>query len=328
MSKTNIEWADETWNPTAGCSRVSEGCRNCYAERMAQRLAAAADAAVTKGKPRSPRMYAYTQVVKYRDGKPLRKWNGRVECIEESLTEPMKWREPRRVFVNSMSDLFHPDVPVEFITLVLATMILCPQHDFMVLTKRPERMAELMGKASVKEKALNIAYSIYKDLDLGMKWDDVLACVEHWRFTNIMFGTSAEDQATLEERVPHLLACPGRRFLSLEPLLGPIALSPYDVYASANMKPTGRFRTHNGKRQFELLVKRGAKPLINWVIVGGETGPGARPCNPDWVRSLRDQCNNAGVPFFFKKFADGSREIDGRTWEQMPIRERAVEVER
>jgi len=143
MSK--IEWTEQTWNPVVGCTKVSEGCRNCYAMTMAQRLAAMADADAEKGKPPAPRKQVYTRVVQYREGHPLPQWNNKVVCVEEALDVPLKRKKPTTYFVNSMSDLFHEAVPFDFIDKVFAVMALCPQHTMQCLTKRPERMAEYFG---------------------------------------------------------------------------------------------------------------------------------------------------------------------------------------
>jgi len=212
MSK--IEWTDETWNPVTGCAKVSPGCRNCYAERMSARLEAMGN-------------------WKYRNGFRLTVHTG-------ALEEPLRWRKPRRVFVCSMSDLFHKDVGVGFLERVFHVMQSCPEHTFQVLTKRPERAAELAGV---------------------LPWPE-----------NVWVGTSVEDEAR-RFRIEQLARIPARvRFLSCEPLLGPLELrEPWLSW-------------------------------LSWVIVGGESGPGARPMHPDWPRKLRDDCVDAGVPFFFKQW--------------------------
>jgi hypothetical protein len=151
MSASKIEWTEETWNPVIGCTRVSEGCRNCYAERMSARLAAMADADVEKGTPPSPRTHNYTRVVKYNDGIALPQWNNKVVTVPEALDEPLRRKKQTVYFVNSMSDLFHKDVPFDFIDRVFAVMALCPQHTFQVLTKRPERNGGVFQRADRRD---------------------------------------------------------------------------------------------------------------------------------------------------------------------------------
>ena len=256
---TKIEWTDEVWNPVTGCDKVSQGCKNCYAERIAERF-----------------------------------WGERkftdVQCHPERLDIPLHWRKPRRVFVNSMSDLFHEDVTDEFITEVWNVMHDTPQHIYQILTKRPERMQWLTHQ----------------------QWGD------HLVEPNVWLGVSCEDQKTAYERIPLLLQAPAAvRFVSLEPLLGPIdllAIFGHDLYA----------------------MNKG----LDWVIVGGESGPHARPMHPDWARSIRDQCVEAGVPFFFKQVGEwatveefgtkrelgilrvgkkkAGRLLDGREWNEFP----------
>lgn len=237
---SSIEWTEATWNPTTGCTKVSQGCTNCYAERMSFRLKA-------MGQPR------------YKDGFKLTLQNDVVDL-------PLKWKKPRVIFVNSMSDLFHKDVPDEFIKRCFDVMREASQHKFQVLTKRPERV---------------------KDIARSLDWTE-----------NIWMGTSVENKQTIE-RVRLLQQIPAKvRFLSVEPLLGP--------------------------------VKRLPLKGIHWVIVGGESGPKSRPMDIEWVRSVRDQCVNSEVPFFFKQWgafgSDGvrrskkanGRELDGQIWSEMP----------
>lgn len=230
--KTKIEWTEATWNPTTGCTKVSEGCRNCYAEKMAKRLQAMG----TK---------------RYRNGFQL--------TLHPDLIDlPLRWKKPRKIFVNSMSDLFHQEVPDDFIRQVFRTMNQASHHIFQVLTKRPERVAAMAHR---------------------LNWTP-----------NIWMGTSVENMRVIE-RVAHLRQVPARvRFLSCEPLLGPLQLN---------------------------------LDGIHWVIVGGESGPGARPLDGDWVREIRDQCIKKRVAFFFKQWGGvrkdkTGRMLDGRTWDEMP----------
>lgn len=255
MAQTSsIEWTESTWNPVVGCTKVSTGCTNCYAERMAKRLVAIAQSAQMCGK-NPGRAKNYASVINNRG-----RWNGRVFLDKAAVDDPRSWRLPRVVFVNSMSDLFHPDVPTTFIKSVFRVMNECPQHTFQVLTKRPERTAKLSS---------------------SVNWTP-----------NIWMGTSVENQSVIE-RVRQLQRVPASvRFLSVEPLLGPISRLPLKG--------------------------------IGWVIVGGESGPGARPMNPKWVSQIRDRCTNRKVPFFFKQWGGVNKKatgrlLDGRTWDNMPV---------
>ncbi len=230
---SSIEWTESTWNPVTGCSKVSAGCKNCYAERLALRLQAMGN-------------------IRYRNGFQV--------TLHEDLVElPTRWRDPRVIFVNSMSDLFHEDIPSEFIQRVFATMRNCPQHTFQVLTKRSERLRELSR---------------------GLDWPN-----------NVWMGVSIEDEQVLN-RVHDLLAVPAAiRFLSCEPLIGPLDDLPLEG--------------------------------IHWVIVGGESGPGARPMQIEWIRSIFRQCRKSRVPFFFKQWGGvrkhvTGRELNGRTYDEMP----------
>lgn len=239
---SRIEWTEATWNPVTGCTKVSQGCKHCYAERLAKRLK-------RMGVPR----YA----------------NGFQLTLHEDLVDlPRKWKRPLMIFVNSMSDLFHERVPEEFIRRVFRTMNECPWHTFQVLTKRSSRLRELAPK---------------------LEWT-----------ANIWIGVSVENERVLH-RIEDLRAVPAQvRFLSCEPLLGPLP----------NLSLEG----------------------IHWVIVGGESGPKARPMEADWVREIREQCRRAGVPFFFKQWGGvrkdlTGRELDGRTYDEMPVVQSALRVE-
>jgi protein gp37 len=233
---TKIEWTDETWNPVRGCSIVSEGCKNCYAMRQAHRFSG-------KGRP-------YEGLTRKTAHGP--KWTGKLKFSFTELQKPLKWKKPRRIFVCSMSDLFHEGVHFNTIAEVFIKIEQCPQHTFQILTKRPER-----------------AVQFFEWLSETVTWKP--------KTDNVWIGTSVEDQKTANERIPHLLKIPAAvRFLSCEPLLGPVDL----------------------KSQISNLKS------IHWVIAGGESGPGARPMHPDWVRSLRDQCKDAAVPFFFKQWGE------------------------
>ena len=280
-AKTGIEWTDSTWNPFIGCSRVSEGCRHCYAERLAGRFSAK-----TEG--------VYAGTTKTVNG--LQVWTGKINrAPEETLLKPLHWRSPRRIFVNSMSDLFHENVPDEWIDRVFAVMALCPQHVFQVLTKRPERMLAYFAHDGGFGR-----WAIHRGLRAkdSSRTESAKAASGHYalRFgaarnlPNVWLGVSVENQAAADERIPLLLRTPAAvRFISAEPLLGPVTLPGC-----------------NGRADCKLSGVDGHsdKPLggIDWVICGGESGPGARPMHPDWARSLRDQCVDAAVPFFFKQW--------------------------
>ena len=245
---TTIGWTHregtkgESWNPITGCTRVSPGCENCYAETLSHRLAA-------MGQPK------YKGVTK-----PNGRWSGKVRLHEELLEAPLRWKKPRTVFVCSMSDLFHEKVPEEFIGRIFRAMYgsrtrrpYGGEHTFLVLTKRAKRMAEILCAAA---------------------W---WAGTEPEARSNVWLGVSVEDQKRADERIPHLLKVPAAvRFLSVEPLLAPVDISLFT-----------NTPTQTG--------------LGRWVIAGGESGPGARPCHLDWLRSIRDQCAAAGVPFFLKQ---------------------------
>lgn len=233
-TQSRIEWTESTWNPLTGCTKISPGCKHCYAERMAKRLQA-------MGQPNYVNGFKLTM-------------------HEHVVEKPLEWKTPQVIFVNSMSDLFHKDVPLEFIQRVFDTMKRAHWHQFQVLTKRSDRLAEL---------------SPY------LEWTD-----------NVWMGVSVENEK-YTFRIDDLRKTGAKiKFLSVEPLIGPIS--------KMNLKG------------------------INWVIVGGESGPGARPLETEWVVSIRDQCLKAKVPFFFKQWGGVQKKktgrlLDGRTWDQMPV---------
>lgn len=265
---TAIEWTDRTWNPITGCTKVSPGCDNCYAETIAERF---------RGGPAFPNGFD-------------------VQLREHKLSEPLRWRKPSKVFVNSMSDLFHDSVPADYIIDVFAVMAKAQQHTFQVLTKRHARMRSLLS-----------------DSGFAREMWDRLGIVEYpevpdevWPLPNVWLGVSTEDQKWADIRIPALLETPAAvRFISAEPLIGPITLSADAI---------GRYYGGDPRED-----ERG----LDWVIVGGESGRGARPMHPDWARSLRDQCTSAGVPFLFKQWGGrtpkaNGRVLDGRTWDEYP----------
>lgn len=260
--KTGIEWTDATWNPVTGCTEVSPGCDHCYAKTFAER-------------------WRGTQGHYFVNGFD-------VQLRPDKLLLPLRWRKPRRIFVNSMSDLFHDEIPRDYIGEIFDVMAKATQHTFQILTKRHARMRSVVSR-------------IFDDGDFG-----IIPPLE-----NVWLGVSAENQKWADIRIPALLDTPAFiRFVSIEPLLGPIDLS-------------------------ELLARDAFERGIDWVIVGGESGPGARMTSPDWVRDIRDQCQTACVPFLFKQWGawapinekdtmqrvgkrQRGRELDGRTWNQYP----------
>lgn len=280
MGKSKIEWTEKTWNPVLGCSKVSEGCRNCYAMSMSARIA---NAARDREDPTAIQQ-GYMKVVKQdENGKYLPKWTNDIAIIPERLEDPLNWQKPSMVFVNSMSDLFHPDVPYWFIDQVFTTMALADIHIFQVLTKRPERMADYL---SGFQSRIPMNESV------------------EWPLPNVWLGTSVENQEAADKRIPYLLECPSAvRFLSCEPLLGPVDLFNVRVpaygfqYHSLNvLDGVARSRSEIGEMRTESFGK------VDWIIAGGESGLNARPMHPDWAKSLRDQCQEAGTAFFFKQW--------------------------
>ena len=313
--ESSIEWTDSTWNPVRGCSRVSRGCEHCYAEGVARRF----------NGPGLP----YGGLVRIgSDGKP-HEWNGNIRFVEEHLLDPLKWGQmrvtktdmggkqietarPRRIFVNSMSDLFHENVTDEMRDRIFAVMALCPQHIFQVLTKRPERMLAYLTGNDVGG---GILRQLLKFGDSGCK----ASIGGRWPLPNVWLGVSVEDQPTADARIPLLLQTPAAvRFISAEPLLGPVDLAalnaaaldratrigggdPLDEGWSYTCLETGDLY-FGGPGDISDGPTRDTR--IDWIIVGGESGPNARSMHPDWPRSLRDQCAKSGVPFFFKQWGE------------------------
>lgn len=299
MSK--IEWTEKTWNPIVGCSKVSAGCKNCYAIGMAWRLQHIGHSAAK---------YAGT-VAKGANGQV--NWTGGISVPNISnlawadphgLLAPLSWKKPAMVFVNSMSDIFHDAVPLEIIDCIFAIMVLTPKHTYQVLTKRPARMMEYfkVGKEALVQRWEDATYS----MNMCTKDDDpdAAACLVHnlcedtWPAKNIWLGVSVENQQAANERIPFLLQVPAAvRFLSCEPLLGPLQLDQLSRHEDGMIWYddclTG-FKAHGAGGWYD--------NKIDWVIVGGESGQSSRPMHPDWVRSLRDQCQKAATKFFFKQW--------------------------
>jgi protein gp37 len=247
MSTTKIEYATDAWNPVTGCTMVSEGCRNCWAARLA--------ATRLKHYPRYRGLATYPDL---RGAVP--QWTGEVRLHPELLNQPLHWRKPKRVFVCSQADLFHVGVDYGFITGVMAAIARCPQHTFLLLTKRSDRMYKYFTNCGFENHTL----------------------------PNFWLGVSVEDQKTADKRIPLLLHTPAAvRWVSYEPALGPVNLQnylPHALYMSGET-PSG-------------------SEGLDWVIGGGESGPNAQPSHPDWFRTVRDQCQAAGVPFFFKQWGE------------------------
>lgn len=297
--RSKIEWTDATWNPIVGCSRVSAGCQNCYAERHAYRFA-------------QQRGSVFEGTARLVNGKPT--FTGRVNFNARVLDQPLRWRKPRRIFVNSMSDLFHENVPDDTIDRIFAVMALCPQHTFQVLTKRPERMGAYLTPSWRESRIVEVAYTMVRELSesgssaFDPAFDGLSSIHAGTCLPNVWLGVSVEDQAAANERIPLLLRTPAAvRFLSCEPLLGPIDLTLDGLACEdclncerAIMDPTtGAYECSRCDSTGKLN-----ELAIDWVIAGGESGPRARPMHPSWARSLRDQCVAAGVPFFFKQWGE------------------------
>lgn len=255
MGNTKIEWAEKTWNPITGCTKISPGCANCYAERMSKRLAGRCG---------------------YDKDNPFQ-----VTLHVDRLDEPLKWRKPQMVFVCSMGDLFHELVPFPQIKEIWNIMAKAQKHTFLVLTKRSKRMLEFTQ---------------------WMAGADHISTAEWPR--NVWLGVTAENQEKANERIPILLQIPAaKRFVSVEPMLGSVDLEDwFESSQFCNACGSVQLETDDTScRRCGDIRTRPGKNGLDWVICGGETGPGARPMHPDWARSLRDQCVSAGVPFFFKQ---------------------------
>lgn len=336
MARTKIEWTEYSWNPVTGCSKISPGCVNCYAERFARRL---------------------TGRCGYPADEPFR-----VTLHPERLEEPLRWKKPRRVFVCSMGDLFHEDVPDEFLLEIFEVMVNTPMHTYMILTKRPQRMHDFISR-------LGVLPADNDNFNLVLEEGQVLRLQVH---SNIWLGVTAENQEAADKRIPILLQIPAAvRFVSVEPMLGPVDLTSIDLGDKVTQGygprriiwdaligwekqyPPGK-APKPMPEQFPMCMSNDIGGKLHWVICGGETGPNARPMHPDWVRSLRDQCQAAEIPFFFKSwgeylpcdqeqasaFLDGTKEplfapnpedysvkvgkkaagriLDRRTWDEIP----------
>ncbi len=294
VGSTKIEWATDTWNPTTGCSKVSAGCANCYAERD------------------WPRVYGASAPANMRKKYGVRKFTD-VMCHSDRIDQPLRWKKPRVIFVNSMSDLFHENIPDEFIDQVFGVMALAAfvrrcrsrdcehegvceslapllKHTFQILTKRPERAQTYLAHPDRMDRVAEGAAATWAFGDSAL---DSMT----WPLPNVWLGVSAEDQTTADERIPILLDTPAAvRFVSLEPLLGGIDMRGKDHQGSA-------------------LDIYESDARLDWVIVGGESGPKARPCDVAWIRSIVQQCKAAGVPAFVKQLGAVAGEM------KVPVRQ-------
>ncbi|AMS41234.1 DUF5131 family protein [Aminobacter aminovorans] len=272
-----IEWTDATWNPITGCSVVSPGCTNCYAMKLAG----------TRLK------HLPSRVGLTLDSKAGPVWNGHVRFNEQWLDQPLRWKAPRRIFVCAHGDLFAENVPDEWIDCVFAVMALAPQHTFQVLTKRSTRMRSYvtaLDRETIRDTIRRMAKAIPSPMP---KFESMLVPPP-----NVWLGVSTEDQARADERIPDLLATPAAvRFVSAEPLLGPIdTLLTTERGDLDALRGLGVHADEEGRDDWYRTA------MLDWVIVGGESGRGARPMHPEWVRSLRDQCAAADTAFFFKQW--------------------------
>lgn len=301
--KSKIEWTDATWNPITGCTLVDEGCRHCYAAHLITSWPAIGNHPSRKGLAR-------------KNAAGESKFTGEVRFNEQWLDQPLRWRKPRKIFVCAHGDLFHESVRDEWIDKVFAVIALAPQHTFQVLTKRPER-----ARAYLTQNPDNLRNRWYCSVPAGkypVSVSEAYAAIHPhcsnetralycrdaplWPLSNVWLGTSISDQASADLRVPELLACPAAiRFLSAEPLLGPVDIDEW-LHDSDCADTRKLYRQHGDKP----LCHCGERPVnevrLDWVIVGGESGTHARPMHPDWARTLRDQCASARVPFHFKQW--------------------------
>jgi protein gp37 len=293
---TKIEWAEETWNPVTGCTPISEGCRNCYAERMSKRLAGRCG---------------------YPSEDPFK-----VTLHPDKLDQPLRWKKPRMIFVCSMGDLFHEDVPFDQISQVFDVMCSCsfdaicsmePGHTFMVLTKRPERIKKWlwwMGENWSGDSPANVTLEVKGHFG-----------------ENIWLGVTAENQQRANERIPILLQIPAAvRFVSVEPMLGPVDLTRIggDWYGNGRINALKGLQNDDAYvHEYNLRWKAKHCGELNWVICGSESGPNHRKTKIEWIRDLREQCISANVPFFLKQMEINGRmvkmpELDGKIWAQFP----------
>jgi protein gp37 len=247
---TSIHWTNETWNPLVGCSKISAGCARCYAAEAAK----------------SARLQQFSQYQAVKD------WDGTIAFVESQLLKPLSWKAPKKIFVCSMSDIFHAHVKDEWLDKIFAVMAFARQHTFQVLTKRPERMQQYLSDPATVDRIEEAGYSFTHNMD----------CINNWPLPNVWLGTSIENQEVVDQRIPHLLETPAAvRFLSCEPLLESVDISNYlPRQTSANL----------------------VLPHIGWVIIGGESGAKSRPCHQNWIESIVTQCQQQSVAVFVKQW--------------------------
>jgi protein gp37 len=303
MSKSKIEWTGRSdWNPVRGCSRVTEACRNCYAEIMAARFS-------------KPGMWGngFAKIINLPAGGIDHRWTGKVELQEDRLLMPLSWRKPGLVFPNSTSDFFHEKLPDAARDELFAVMASCPHLMFQILTKRPEVARAYQNDPTTPQRIYDLVCDLSQTVE---DFRPVLIArpglerhappgprvyLGQWPLPNVWIGTSVHDQASADTFIPELLATPAAlRFISAEPLLGPMHLGYLGWPNGSSERRTG-FNALIGLRYANGEIAERI-PKLDWVIAGGESGPDARPMHPDWVRSLRDQCKAADVPFFFKQW--------------------------
>lgn len=318
MAATSIEWTEKTWNPLAGCSIASPGCHHCYAATMAHRLAA-------MGQEK------YVGTTEKKNGHVH--WTGKITLDEESLGIPLRVRKPTMWFVNSMSDIFHEKVPFDFVDKVFAVMGMCKRHTFQVLTKRADRMRRYFEERSWNDVIVGILQE-FDSLPLkapapewmswfqtqyrvteqesarGTEWPGRLPLA--WPLPNVWLGCSVEDQARADERIPFLLQTPAAiRFLSVEPLLGPVDLGKWFEDCRRAPAGSGMEGIRTGFKNISPdLGYHAWPPCLDWVIVGGESGHGARPCALEWIRSLVRQCKEAKTACFVKQLGSNPYQFD------------------
>lgn len=359
MGTSTIEWTDLTWNPVTGCDKVSDGCTNCYALRLARRLKAMEAGRIAQG------LLTAEQAKYQADGDPKTSGPGfGVTTHRDVLTDPLRWSRPRKVFVNSMGDLFHDQVPDAFVAAVFAVMALTSQHTYQLLTKRHARMRSLLRNGPRWRELLRTALADLVEVDLPIpahRFTDARRWIHGTGIEqspvaplpNVWLGVSAEDQATANLRVPALLETPAAvRFVSAEPLLGPVDLTALQRRPGGALIDalSGDVRDHDG------TIYAAAPGCLDWVIAGGESGTGASPMHPNWARKLRDDTTGAGRAFLFKQWgawapaglgiglfrspeqligppldelghrqivrrvgkSRAGRQLDGRTWDEYP----------
>lgn len=281
-SRTKIEWAEATWNPIVGCTPVSAGCAHCYAATFASRFYSVGKGeSLTDMAGRVVHQFPHKLAGLAHAGK----WNGTVRLHESSLDQPHRWRKPRRIFVCSMSDLFHESVPDEWIDRVFAVMAQSREHRFQCLTKRPQRMLAYVGAAGVQDRIAGWLKGNHHQMvvDASVRW------VGPWPLPNVWLGVSVEDQRAADERIPLLLQTPAAvRWVSAEPLLGPLSFGP-DVCTLPSIAS------------------------LDWFVIGGESGPRARPCDVEWIRSVVRQCREAGTACFVKQLGQNPM-LTGAPW--------------